>query len=114
MQTYDRGAGTPGMTNYPWRVAWKVFRRWIDRERELIALRNAVGMMAEARRADAAEYDEMRESNRNLRARIAAHEQMADDKIGVQACRPEDRAMLNTPAGRELLSKTAAAMQTKD
>lgn len=30
--------------------------------------------------------------------------------IGVQACRPEDRAMLNTPAGRELLTKAVAAI----
>jgi hypothetical protein len=42
--------------------------RWIDRERELISLRNAVGMMAEARRSDAAEYQDMRDLNREMRA----------------------------------------------
>jgi hypothetical protein len=30
----------------------------------------------------------------------------------VQACRPEDRAMLRTPAGAELLARVAAAMST--
>jgi hypothetical protein len=35
--------------------------------------------------------------------------------LDVQACRPEDRAMLQTPAGRELLSavKTALTEQTR-
>lgn len=45
-----------------------VLRRWLDRERELVSLRNAVGMMSEARRADAEEWHEMRELNREMRA----------------------------------------------
>jgi LPS O-antigen subunit length determinant protein (WzzB/FepE family) len=44
-----------------------VFRRWIDRERELISLRNAVGMMSEARRNDAAEYHDMAMNLRLMR-----------------------------------------------
>lgn len=42
-----------------WRNLSSVLRRWIDRERELVSLRNAVGMMSEARRADAAEWHDM-------------------------------------------------------
>jgi len=45
-----------------------VLRRWLDRERELVSLRNAVGMMSEARRADAAEWQDMRDLNREMRA----------------------------------------------
>lgn len=67
MKTYDTGARSHGTGPF-----WKSFRanlrRWIDREREIVCLRNAVGMMAEARRADANEYHEMLELNREMRA----------------------------------------------
>lgn len=67
MQTYDAGARTHG--NAPFLKSLRgIITRWLDRERELISLRNAVGMMSEARRADAAEYHAMAESNRELRA----------------------------------------------
>ncbi len=32
------------------------------------------------------------------------------NKLRVQACRPEDRAMLETPAGAELVTAAAAAL----
>jgi hypothetical protein len=38
----------------------------------------------------------------------------ATQTIGVQACRPEDRAMLATPEGAELVGKVAAAMNKSD
>jgi len=44
-----------------------VMRRWLNRERELVSLRNAVGMMAEARRSDAQEWHDMRNMNREMR-----------------------------------------------
>lgn len=58
MNTYDTGASTHGKAPF-WTSLRRLIRRWLDRERELVALRNAVGMMAEARRADAREYHEM-------------------------------------------------------
>lgn len=45
-----------------------MLRRWLDRERELVSLRNAVGMMSEARRADAADWHDMLALNREMRA----------------------------------------------
>lgn len=66
MKTYDTGARTHG--DQPFGKSLRaVLRRWIDRERELISLRNAVGMMSEARRGDSAEYHEMVELNREMR-----------------------------------------------
>lgn len=44
------------------------------------------------------------------RVRLAAPQPPAAEPIGVQACRPEDRAMLQTPAGAELISKVAQAI----
>lgn len=67
MKTYDTGARTFG-SNPTWKSLWRRITRWIDRERELISLRNVVGMMSEARRADAAEYEDMRQA---LRAALA-------------------------------------------
>lgn len=61
MKTYDGGASTHGQAP-TWLTLKRLVKRWLDRERELLALRNAVGMMAEARRADAAEYHEMSEA----------------------------------------------------
>lgn len=67
MQTYDTDARRLNVGPF-WKNLRAVLRRWLDRERELISLRNAVGMMSEARRADAAEWHDMRELNRELRA----------------------------------------------
>lgn len=70
MKTYDEGGSSHG-TMSTWRSLKGVLRRWVDRERELISLRNAVGMMSEARRADAAEYHEMVAALRSTREQIA-------------------------------------------
>lgn len=67
MNTYDTAAGTHGIKPF-WKALWANVRRWIDRERELVALRNAVGMMAEARRADAAEWHAMYDGSKEARA----------------------------------------------
>lgn len=63
MKTYDTQARTHGQQSF-WKALLARLRRAMDRERELISLRNAVGMMSEARRVDAAEYEEMVEGNR--------------------------------------------------
>ena len=51
-------------------AGWKKLKRSLlrifDREREMIRLRVAMGMMSEARQSDAAEYQEMREGARRL------------------------------------------------
>lgn len=44
--------------------------QWFDRERELVTLRNTVGMMSEARRRDAAEYEAMARALATARERI--------------------------------------------
>ncbi len=67
MNTYDADARRLNVGTY-WGNLRAVLRRWLDRERELVSLRNAVGMMSEARRADAAEWHDMRDLNRELRA----------------------------------------------
>jgi len=67
MNTYDMGAGTHGGRS-AMRSLWVTIKRCIDRERELISLRNAVGMMSEARRSDAYEYEQMAQAMRNYRA----------------------------------------------
>ena len=56
-----------------------MLRRWLDRERELVSLRNAVGMMSEARRADAAEWHDMRALNREMRADALRLRWLAED-----------------------------------
>lgn len=66
MKTYDDGSGTHGKM-FRWTDFRARIRRWFDREREIVTLRNAVGMMSEARRSDAAEYHEMREGISRLR-----------------------------------------------
>lgn len=71
MKTYDSGAATHGSDPF-WRSFRRLFTRLIDRERELVSLRNAVGMMAEARRADAAEYHDMAEALKAARDRFQA------------------------------------------
>ncbi|MDA8521993.1 hypothetical protein [Acidovorax sp. NCPPB 4044] len=68
MKTYDTGPRTHG-SNAAWKSLKGIVARWLDRERELLSLRNAVGMMSEARRADAAEYHAM----------VAGHEQVRAD-----------------------------------
>lgn len=67
MNTYDTDARRLSVGTF-WGNLRAVLRRWLDRERELVSLRNAVGMMSEARRADAAEWHDMRDMNRELRA----------------------------------------------
>lgn len=67
MQTYDNDARRLSAGTF-WGNLRAVLRRWLDRERELISLRNAVGMMSEARRADADEWHQMRDLNREMRA----------------------------------------------
>jgi hypothetical protein len=66
MRTYDTDANRLNVGTF-WCNLRAVMRRWMDRERELVSLRNAVGMMSEARRSDAAEYYEMCELNREIR-----------------------------------------------
>lgn len=76
MKTYDKGAGSLGAA--PTRRSLRqLFKRWIDRERELISLRNAVGMMGEARRADAAEYHAMALTLQSTRERLTRLENCA-------------------------------------
>lgn len=65
MRTYDTDARRLNVGSF-WRNLRGVLRRWLDRERELVSLRNALGMMSEARRADAAEWHDMRDLNREL------------------------------------------------
>ena len=78
MKTYDKGASTFGK-NHTLKSIKGLIKRWLDRERELISLRNAVGMMSEARRADAAEYHEMLDSNRRLRMDAARLRYLTED-----------------------------------
>jgi hypothetical protein len=63
MNTYDTDARRLNVGTF-WRNLRAVLRRWLDRERELVSLRNAVGMMSEARRGDAAEWHAMAEARR--------------------------------------------------
>ncbi len=67
MKTYDTDTRRLNVGAF-WSNLRAVLRRWLDRERELVSLRNAVGMMSEARRADAAEWQDMRDLNREMRA----------------------------------------------
>lgn len=78
MKTYDTKKTHYGRPFF-WRNAREVLRRFFDRERELMALRNAVGMMAEARRADAAEYHDMVELNRSMRDDARRFRWLAED-----------------------------------
>lgn len=75
MNTYDTDARRLNVGTF-WRNLRAVLRRWLDRERELVSLRNAVGMMSEARRADAAEWHDM---NRELRADALRLRWLAED-----------------------------------
>lgn len=54
--------------------------------------------------------EQAREPECPERAQYCADAIRASATIGVQACRPEDRAMLATPEGAELVRKVAAAM----
>lgn len=54
---------------------------------------------------------EMRAVFRVVQAALAAQPQAeVQPSVGVQACRPEDRAMLATPVGAELVAKVAQAL----
>ncbi len=57
-----------------WRDMRAAFARWFDRERELIRMRVAMGMMAEARQNDADEYHAMIEHSRRLAEKLHALE----------------------------------------
>lgn len=78
MQTYDTDTRRLNVGTF-WRNFRSVLRRWLDRERELVSLRNAVGMMSEARRADAAEWHDMRDLNREMRADALRLRWLAED-----------------------------------
>ena len=78
MNTYDTDARRLNVGTF-WGNLRAVLRRWLDRERELVSLRNAVGMMSEARRADAAEWHDMRELNREMRADALRLRWLAED-----------------------------------
>ena len=78
MNTYDTDARRLNVGTY-WGNLRAVLRRWLDRERELVSLRNTVGMMSEARRADAAEWHDMRDLNRELRADALRLRWLAED-----------------------------------
>ena len=71
MKTYDTGAATHGTRPF-FQSLKGIVKRFFDRERELISLRNAVGMMSEARRGDAREYHEMREALIGIKSRQAS------------------------------------------
>jgi hypothetical protein len=78
MNTYDTDARRLNVGTF-WNNLRAVLRRWLDRERELVSLRNAVGMMSEARRADAAEWHDMRDMNREMRADALRLRWLAED-----------------------------------
>lgn len=78
MQTYDAGVRTHGKAPFL-KSLRGIVARWLDRERELVSLRNAVGMMSEARRADAAEYHAMVASIGELRADAMRLRWLCDD-----------------------------------
>lgn len=118
MNTYDTDARRLSVGTFLGNLR-AVLRRWLDRERELVSLRNAVGMMSEARRADAAEWHDMRDMNRELRADALRLRWLCEDHAdGAQrqrvlaiidgmkvrsysaVCRDIDRAMQETAANR--------------
>lgn len=78
MNTYDTDARRLNVGTF-WSNLRAVLRRWLNRERELVSLRNAVGMMSEARRVDAAEWHDMRDLNRELRADALRLRWLAED-----------------------------------
>lgn len=61
-----------------WRHVRAAIFRWFDRERELVRLRVAFGMMSEARQRDAAEYREMSERCRALNEQVKQLEHERD------------------------------------
>ena len=73
MKTYDTDARRLNVGTF-WRNLRAVLRRWLDRERELVSLRNAVGMMSEARRADAGRSDRRGQDVRSDRAAAVRRE----------------------------------------
>lgn len=78
MRTYDTGARTHGAGPF-WKNLRALVRRWLDRERELVSLRNAVGMMSEARRSDADEYQQMVNVTREMRADVVRLQWLCHD-----------------------------------
>jgi hypothetical protein len=71
MSLYDvqRTAQQPSKVYLGRRLAAAI-TRWFDRERELIRLRVAMGMMSEARQSDAREHAEMFQRCRELAERV--------------------------------------------
>ena len=78
MKTYDIDTRRQNVGTF-WRNLRAVLRRWLDRERELVSLRNAVGMMSEARRADAAEWQDMRDVSREMLADVRRLRWLTED-----------------------------------
>lgn len=71
MNLYDKGTGHTGSKGHTlWRAFWRLVFYWLHRERQLIMLRNTIGMLAEARRADAREYEDMEAALRDLRQQL--------------------------------------------
>lgn len=78
MKNYDTDARRASVGAF-WSNLLAVLRRWLDRERELMSLRNAVGMMSEARRSDSAEWHKMCDMNRELLADAMRFRWLTDD-----------------------------------
>lgn len=81
MSLYDvprTAAQPPRFLKARWLDLRHAVRRWFDRERELVRLRVTVGMMAEARQGDAAEYHEFFERSRFLSERVRQLEEERD------------------------------------
>lgn len=79
-------AGVPNHAEMPkrflscrWRDIRAAIWRWFDRERELVRMRVATGMMAEARYRDAEEFHTMLERNRFLSERVQQLEHERDE-----------------------------------
>lgn len=98
MKTYDAGARTFGASS-AWSSLKGIAKRWLDRERELLSLRNAVGMMSEARRADASEYEAMMNGSREARADAMRLRWLAADHVN--------------PVVRERVASILASMQSR-
>lgn len=100
MNTYDTAAGTHGTKPF-WSSLRATVRRWIDRERELMALRNAVGMMAEARRADAAEWHAMYDGSKEAHADARRFRWLTEDHAE-PAVRDRVRSIMQSMPTRSL------------
>jgi hypothetical protein len=79
-------------------AGWKKLKlsllRIFDREREMIRLRVAMGMMSEARQSDASEYREMREGARLLSERVR---QLEEERAAWRDAKKADKAAMVKP-----------------